>query len=1173
MQTRSKLSIWRIFVLLLLLTLICAPMAGPSVLAAPDSIPARQEPDPSAPAGQGEGAVQELSPEAPDGPTAPGDHLITNITLGPDTPNILRTNQNVDLTFSYSTTEPTGVRIFARPYTNGSPTPNYAAHPSPLYPTSATGSASGWFTISTGTVEVDQVRLQMYNANQSALLFDAYIPVYYLFSDVANIVTHIALTPDTPDVLKFDQNVDFRFNYTTRESDGVRIWLRPFTNGALTPNYAAHPSPVHPPSSGSSSGFFTISSGQVVVDQIRIQMWDANQTILLFEAFLPVYYRFRSPTNIVTHIELSPDTPNIFKYNQDVNLTFNYTTNQPGGVRIWARPFSGANLSPAYAAHGSIVHPTGSGSATGSFSLTAGPLVVDKVRIQMWDANQTVLLFEAFLPVSLFWAGAGPPPGPDMRVNAIEVTQAIQDLNNSVDLVAGKRTYVRVHASSPANIADVFATLTGKRGFITLNPILNPGNPGSDITVRTSPDRGQINDSFWFELPSSWTTDGNLTLTARLDPNNAKNDLNQANNIASVTVNFKNTPPLRLRLVNVQYSVGSTNYLAGNSHLNALESWLRRAYPISSLQVTRQTFVYPTSGLPNVDTLHGWLALAKLLRMLFSGEDGRVVYYGVVDDGGGFMRGKAAGIPGTIAAGPSGPGDWGWDFDGSYNDWYGGHEIGHTRGRSHAEFCGAGGGAAYPYTGGRISPDLTGNGAIYGFDITTRAIYPPSWKDVMTYCSNEWLSDFTYEGIRSYLMGLGFGPEPAAVTASEFLIVAGMADLESNTASLDNVYLISQDNTLPLPEPGDWEIALVGAADNVLASYPFAPDELTDAEESPGTPAVIAEVVPWAAGAVKVEIRYQGQVVASRSASANPPSVNLTSPADGAQLADGPFQVSWTGSDPDGDPLTYSLLYSNDGGQNWQTLATNLTTTGLELNTSQLPGGSGLLRVVASDGFLSGQDTSGAIGVPLHAPDAQILLPNPDQVFYPTQQVVLQGSAYDLEDGSLGDAAFAWSSSIDGDLGTGASLSTSELSTGSHVITMLVTDSHGMSTQVQRSITVTPEDTAEASNLVLAPFGVSANAELGGAPVQEGLTVRSSSETEVDWTASEDIPWLSLSTGSGQSPADLVLTMDPSGLHPGTYSGKITFSSPQAGNSPAEVVVTLHVSGRALYLPLISRPQ
>jgi hypothetical protein len=618
--------------------------------------------------------------------------------------------------------------------------------------------------------------------------------------------------------------------------------------------------------------------------------------------------------------------------------------------------------------------------------------------------------------------------------------------------------------------------------------------------------------------------------------------------------------------------MGGTTYLAANSHMNALESWLRRAYPISSLQVTRQTYVYPFGGLPNVDTLNGLLAFNKLLRMIFSGEDSRVVYYGLVDDGGDFMRGKAAGIPGTIASGPTGSGNAGWDFDGSYGDWYGGHEIGHTRGRSHAEFCGAAGGAAYPYTGGRISPDLTGAGAIYGFDITTRAIYPPSWKDVMTYCPNEWVSDFTYEGIRTYLSGLGLMSQSATAASSDFLAVGGTADLESNTASLDNVYLIHQSNTLPLPLPGDWTIALVGATNNDLATYPFAPDELSDAEESPGTPAIIAEVVPWVAGAVRVEIRHQGQVVALRNASANAPTVDLTSPTTGAQLPAGPFQASWSGADADGDPLTYSLLYSNDGGANWQTLATSLTGTNLELNTNQLPGGSGLLRVVASDGFLSGQDTSGAFDVPLHAPSAQILLPNQNQVFHPTQQVVLQGSAYDLEDGALDDPAFEWSSNIDGVLGSGATLTTAELSTGTHVITLKVTDSNGQVGQAQRTVVVAEEDIAEAVNLEVSPFGVSAVAPFGGGAIQEPISVRSSGDTEFAWTASESIPWLTLNTTTGQSPSELVATIDPSQLSVGTHTGTISFSSGQAANSPHEIVVTLQVTGKVMFVPLASKP-
>ena len=1149
MQAHSHSALWRFTSILVLIMLVFAPLSSFTADAA------------------------SLSQEAgPQSVNAPGDHLVTNISLGPDTPNILRTNQDVTINFSYSTTQVGGVRIFVHPYTNGAPSANYAVSGSPLYPQSATGTGSGTITITAGTIVVDEINLHMTDANQTVVLFDAFIPVYYLFSDAGSVVSNIGYRLDTPNVSSFNQHVDLTFDYITRQQGGVLIFARPFTNGALTPNYAASGSPTYTLSSGSGTGFFTITSQQAVVDQIRVQMWNLNQTVLLFEAFLPVYYRFYDPTNIVTSIGMAPDTPNIFKYSQNINFTFNYTTNQVGGVVIFLRPFSGAHLSPSYAAHGSGIYPVGSGGGTGYFSLTAGPTIVDKVRIQMWDAKQTTLLFEAFLPVSLFWAGSGPPPGPDMHVDAIEVTQAIQDLNNSVDLIAGKKTYARVHVSAPVNVANVYATLSGQRGFVSLNPILSPGNPGSMITVRTAPDRGQLNDSFWFELPSGWTDAGSLTLTARLDPNNAKNDLVQANNVRSVTVNFLATPPLRLRLVDVQYTSGGSTYLAASSNLDALESWLRRAYPISSLQVTRQNLIYPTAGLPDVDALHSWLALTKLLRIIFSSEDPRVVYYGVVDDGGGFMRGKAAGIPSTIAAGPSGSNTWGWDFDGSYADWYGGHEIGHTRGRSHAEFCGATGGLPYPYPNGRISPSLTGSTAIYGFDITTHAIYDPNWKDVMTYCSNEWVSDFTYEGIRSYLASVGdVSLAPAQVTATDFLAVVGTADLSNHTASLENVYQLSQSNTISLPVAGDWTIALVGAGDADLATYSFAPNELTDGGGGSGIPAVIAEIVPWAVGTTRVEIRFNGQVVATRSASAHAPTVTMTAPANNTPIPAGSFQVSWNGSDQDSDPLSYSLMYSSDNGVSWQTLAADLTGTSVSLDTSQLPGGAGQLRIIASDGFLTGQDTHTGLGIPLHAPTVEIQTPNPNEVFYPTQMVSLQGSAYDLEDGTLGDAALSWSSSLDGFLGTGASLNTSELSTGTHVITLLATDSNGMTSQAQRTITISVESAPVAVNMELSPFSAGVVVPFHSPAVQEPLTVRSLSDTELDWTASEAIPWLSLDKVSGTSPSDLVMTIDPTGLSVGMHSGTITFTSPTALNSPQVVTVNLQVTGNVVYLPGVRR--
>lgn len=56
----------------------------------------------------------------------------------------------------------------------------YAVSGSPLYATGS-GSGSGTFTITSGTELVDGIRFEVLNADQSTLLFEKIIPVYYLF--------------------------------------------------------------------------------------------------------------------------------------------------------------------------------------------------------------------------------------------------------------------------------------------------------------------------------------------------------------------------------------------------------------------------------------------------------------------------------------------------------------------------------------------------------------------------------------------------------------------------------------------------------------------------------------------------------------------------------------------------------------------------------------------------------------------------------------------------------------------------------------------------------------------------------------------------------------------------------------------------------------------------------
>jgi hypothetical protein len=109
--------------------------------------------------------------------------------------------------------------------------------------------------------------------------------------------------------------------------------------------------------------------------------------------------KFKLSPHFVSGIVLTPSSPATLKNGQHVNITFNYTTNEKSGVRIWARPFVKGSLAPNYAAHGSPTYPFGQGSGSGSFTITSGEVTVDHIRFQIIAANQNTLLHEYFLPV------------------------------------------------------------------------------------------------------------------------------------------------------------------------------------------------------------------------------------------------------------------------------------------------------------------------------------------------------------------------------------------------------------------------------------------------------------------------------------------------------------------------------------------------------------------------------------------------------------------------------------------------------------------------------------------------------------------------------------------------------------------------------------------------------
>jgi hypothetical protein len=192
-------------------------------------------------------------------------------------------------------------------------------------------------------------------------------------------------------------------------------------------------------------------------------------------------------------------------------------------------------------------------------------------------------------------------------------------------------------------------------------------------------------------------------------------------------------------------------------------------------------------------------------------------------------------------------------------------------------------------------------------------------------------------------------------------------------------------------------------------------------------------------------ILHNGSPILSRTASDNPPTVTVSFPNGGQSFGPVPITITWAASDPDGDPLSYLIQYSGDDGATWDSLMADWTAQSFEVDGRYLPASTnGRFRVIASDLFHSASDQSdGSFTVSNQPPSAAILRPAPNQLFFGSQQIVFEAVATDVEDSLVDD--LEWSSSADGVLGLGQTLirQASDLSEGTHLITVTATDSAG----------------------------------------------------------------------------------------------------------------------------------
>lgn len=688
----------------------------------------------------------------------------------------------------------------------------------------------------------------------------------------------------------------------------------------------------------------------------------------------------------------------------------------------------------------------------------------------------------------------------------LEVNQAIQDWNNSIQLIEGKRTYVRAHIQSVSQTPTrAFARLHGTRGGTDLpgSPLPPINQQGSIVALpNASAQRHELDQSLNFRLPPSWLSGAvELQVEAAGTQLECKESAGTPDD-CTVEITFEPTARLEIEFVGIKWIENNTTYEPSIGDYSELAARLRAIYPIASGTegLDWRWFDIEWDG-PTPDDhdvlndINSRLRRHRMHDLCFPILGCDRIYYGVVVGPVPDVMGLANGIPGGIASGSL-----------PQNRFVTGrnthaHEIGHLLERHHAVhppvidpipilrlddykegWCGEEAAAAapdFPYSaqiGGRtvatIGPMQAGEDAlVFGLDThlierqdpNTRAravISPTEHYELMSYCGQfpdtfQWPSDFTYDGLRTAIndrfevAAAAPNQTETAVNAEspdEYLIIPGTIDFENDTVVFEPFSVLSSPVAPPSPPPGDYTLELLDGASNVIREIPFEPD-ISMGNDFPFSFATFAIPVLVDPAIRQARVLHQGEILASRSGSPNPPTVEVVFPNGGESLDGTQATLEWTGSDLDGDPLTYIVQYSADGGSTWKTLVVDWPNQSYDISLDLLEEtNNGLIRVLASDGFDSDTDTSdGPFSVPNSSPQVFILSPDDESLFLGTQSILFEGEAVDREDQKLTGSSLEWESDRDGPLGTGEILTSkaTQLSEGRHIITLTATDQVG----------------------------------------------------------------------------------------------------------------------------------
>jgi hypothetical protein len=510
------------------------------------------------------------------------------------------------------------------------------------------------------------------------------------------------------------------------------------------------------------------------------------------------------------------------------------------------------------------------GLAAGTYTVAAHSVSAGCGVYDPTPASQTASVTDAgSASANVSYTGSSAAGGLNLCIQGMYLTQSVQTFTGAVPLVKDKNGFLRVfvvanqvNASAPAVRVRFYSG-----GTLIQTSTINP--PG--LTTPQAPDESSLSSSWNLAVPGS-LIQPNLSILADVDPSNAIAEADESDNSfpASGTplpLTVRATSTFNVRFVPVVQSANGSvgNVTAANKDQFLVQTL--KMHPITSVSADVRTTPYTTTtkaALTSDNSNNAWSTVLSELNALRVSEGGSLNYYGVVHTS------YTSGVAGIGYIGV--PTAMGWDNLPSASE-VAAHEWGHNWGRQHAPCGGANNpDPNFPYSGGYIG--------VYGYDVAAGQLKPPTTShDLMGYCDNTWISDYTYAGVLDYrtahpdvVGGTGQAMQPC-------LLVWGR--IEHGQPVLEPAFLITTRPQLPRAS-GGYSLDGRAADGSSVFHLSFSPDAIAD---DPNGDRQFAFAVPLsdrrAAQVSSLQLAGQGRSVSWSSLAAAPASVDVRRGAGG----------------------------------------------------------------------------------------------------------------------------------------------------------------------------------------------------------------------------------------------------------------------------------------------------